>query len=345
MRSLVSLVFLVALVASSCGGGSDQVSDSAAPDASETNERAAADSLGRQFGDDGAFAVAMFAFERGYSKIQVVEGALAESIGRDGAIANVDPVGEPLGLIVIDTNTILLASFTAQEQAPVRVEAMLGNARRMDELTPEGIRGFQILRFILLFIDNDEGCGSVSEGRECTAQEIITAIILFSGGTAEEIAGIDVEPDTIEADLGELDERTVRLVGSGSLVTTDKGGAVTCESTVTDVQATIFPDNTLQITYTRLIESGLPPGETTGGGDTSQYVECIEANRSSIHRGTFDVAAGTVGAFETDAVTADLLVTVSDDGVAAMTGVITVNDFLQEWTLDVILEECTRDCN
>lgn len=120
----------------------------------------------------------MFAFERGYSKTQVVDGALAEAIGRDGKITSVEPLGEPLNLIVIDANSILLASFGAQEHASVRVEEMLTAARRMDELTPDGIGGFQVLRQILIFIENDEGCGPLRELRQCTVEEILTSIIL-----------------------------------------------------------------------------------------------------------------------------------------------------------------------
>jgi len=137
---------------------------------------------------------------------------------------------------------------------------------------------------------------------------------------------------------------TAVLIGTGELVTTDKGRAATCTGTVEDVRATIFPDQRVEIVYTRLVESGLPPDQETGSGDTSQFVECIDANRRSIHRGTLDVAAGTVGGFENDGVSADLSVTVSDAGLATMTGVITVVDFLQEWTLDISMEECTSNC-
>ena len=131
---------------------------------------------------------------------------------------------------------------------------------------------------------------------------------------------------------------TIFLSGTGRLTTTDVGNAATCVAEL-DVRAAISPDGQVEMTYTRTIAAGVPPGGL-GQGDASQYVECITAERQQRHTGTFDVSTGVVQLDEAG----ELQVDVSDDGQASMQGTISATDFLNNWTLEADLAECATSC-
>jgi hypothetical protein len=331
------------MVATACGGGDEPVADTAVigSEVRESDVGAAVDSLGRQYGDDGAFAVGVFALERGYSKAQVIAGALAGTIGRDGRIDGVTPDGESLGLVIIDPGTVLLASFRAQVDGPIEVERLLDLTKSWDELSPDTQGGVRLLKVILDSIG--ARCGTTTFGSEtsaiyCRVEDVLSAVIL--GISASEAAQLDIEARSAErAERESLDEtQGVVLVGTGTLTTTDVGQAKTCSAEI-DVRAQIFPDQTIDITYVRTVAAGIPPGGL-GEGDPNQYVECIEADRSERHEGTFDVAGGT--AVFPDA--GEVAIDVSDSGQASLAGTLNAADLLQVWTLDVSLTECSSDC-
>jgi hypothetical protein len=341
---------VLCILASSCGADSTESNDAKLADSTSQTEvesdqsiEIAVAALVEDYGSDGAFAVGVFALERGYDAQQVVDGANTHRIATDGSIDGADPRGQALGLILIDPGTVLLTSLrsppprTTIERLRRLATKILTDDGQIDPDIDDEALGYSLLIILLSMMS--------VEFQGYSAEEVIGGLVVSL--TPEEYRNIGKTAEDGDAKKPEDEEQdaATRLVGSGLLVTTDKGHAATCTSTVADVQATIFSDQRLEITYTRLIESGLPPGGKTGEGDTSQYVECIDANLSSIHRGTLDVAAGTVGGFENEGVTSDVIVTVSDEGLASMAGTITVNDFVQEWTLDVMLEECTSNCD
>ena len=84
----------------------------------------------------------------------------------------------------------------------------------------------------------------------------------------------------------------------------------------------------------RTVAAGVPPGGL-GEGDPSNYVECVRADRSERHEGSFDVAEGVALLPEVGEVAVD----VSDDGQATLTGTISGTDFSNNWTLDLSLTD------
>ncbi len=88
-------------------------------------------------------------------------------------------------------------------------------------------------------------------------------------------------------------------------------------------------------------------GPSAPGNPVGTDVERLDsfASVARIRRGRLateppdDVAAGTVSGYDSEQVSGELTVVVSDAGASLMTGTITATDFLNDWTLEVDLRE------
>lgn len=84
---------------------------------------AAVEALVRDYGDEGAFAVGVFALERGHDVQQIIDGAIGGLLQTDGSIDDVTPSDQTLGLIVIDPNAVRFMSLRASTaRDPVNLE-------------------------------------------------------------------------------------------------------------------------------------------------------------------------------------------------------------------------------
>jgi hypothetical protein len=340
---------MLCLLATACarsGSTSSRSDPSPAADAvvneGDRSIESAVDALVDEFGTEGAFAVGVFALERGYLLDQIIDGALIGAATRAGSIEGVEPAGQSLGLIEINPDSVLFTTIQplpAEEFLQVEVLREVAAQTVIDEglvdVGANDLVGATILVLILGFLDQG-----------WSPQDVIGAIIAgvhpadFNPADVNQTASQDLPAAGAEDSSTNDDQApsTVLLSGTARLSTTDVGNAKTCLADL-EVQAAISPDGQAEMTYIRTIAAGVPPGGL-GTGDVSQYVECIPADRPQRHNGSFDVLSGIV---QLDDV-GELQVDVSDDGLATMQGTISATDFLNNWTLEADLVECSTNC-
>ncbi len=161
-------------------GCANDTDDSSADAVADADVAAAVDALVEDFGDDGAFAVGVFALELGYSRPQLIAGARNHTVATDGRIAGVEADGDKLGLIIIDPGTSLLTSFGQEAPEPISIEEFRERMLTWDDLSPGAKRGAELLEVILTFIGRPcaTEVGDKDTIIECTPEFLISSIIL-----------------------------------------------------------------------------------------------------------------------------------------------------------------------
>ena len=219
MHRWLRVVLTVLLVGAACGGSSELTElTEVAGENLDTEVSVAVAALVEDHGIEGAFAVGVFALERGYSARQVIDAATGDGIQRDGMIDSLDPDGEALGLILIDPNSVLFASVRQPDQEPIPVEEFRDRASGWAELSPAAVRGDRILRAILERLRNG-ACGELTvDGRKvevgCTPLVLITAIYLGIDvfEASDLLAGVsDEDPDPGDNGQPQTEEPTISV--------------------------------------------------------------------------------------------------------------------------------------
>jgi hypothetical protein len=122
-RRLAIVMAVLAVGAGACGGGAfDGATSEGTLGAEETAADVAsgmmpthvAEEIVAALGPDRGFAAVLYAFDAGYSVTQIAAAGLAGTLGADGEIAGVDPLGSEFGLVAApETGNALPAEVNA----------------------------------------------------------------------------------------------------------------------------------------------------------------------------------------------------------------------------------------